>query len=423
MYAEVLIEYSAKSIDKSFTYIIPPQLEGIIKVGMKVLVPFGPNTINGFVTKIVTEYQETYELKEIVDIVDKYFCLNEELMQLGTYLQSKTLCTKITAYQTMLPSSLKVKDQKTNYSKYLTYIELNKTSIDVYDYIEKNPRKKKNAEILEILLKEGKQLKSNYLSTNINQLLEADLIKITHEQIYRLNNDKQNLEKITFSKDQQNALDSINLSSEDTYLLHGVTGSGKTEVYIELIKRVVSLGKKAIMLVPEISLTAQIVNKFYSHFGNDVAIFHSGLSNGEKYDEYLKILRDEVHIVVGTRSAIFTPLTNLGIIIIDEEHSETYKQDSSPRYHALDMATFRSKYNHIPIILGSATPSLESMARALKGVYKYIEMPNRIGVATLPKVEIIDMSEEMKKRNTIFSNTLKTKILDRLSKKEQTILF
>ena len=250
MYAEVLIEYSAKSIDKSFTYIIPPQLEGIIKVGMKVLVPFGPNTINGFVTKIVTEYQETYELKEIVDIVDKYFCLNEELMQLGTYLQSKTLCTKITAYQTMLPSSLKVKDQKTNYSKYLTYIELNKTSIDVYDYIEKNPRKKKNAEILEILLKEGKQLKSNYLSTNINQLLEADLIKITHEQIYRLNNDKQNLEKITFSKDQQNALDSINLSSEDTYLLHGVTGSGKTEVYIELIKRVVSLGKKAIMLVP-----------------------------------------------------------------------------------------------------------------------------------------------------------------------------
>ena len=149
MYAEVLIEYSAKSIDKSFTYIIPPQLEGIIKVGMKVLVPFGPNTINGFVTKIITEYQETYELKEIVDIVDKYFCLNDELMQLGTYLQSKTLCTKITAYQTMLPSSLKVKEQKTNYSKYLTYIELNKTALDVYDYIEKNPRKKKNAEILE----------------------------------------------------------------------------------------------------------------------------------------------------------------------------------------------------------------------------------------------------------------------------------
>ena len=422
MYAEVLIEYSAKSIDKSFTYIIPPHLEGIIKVGMKVLVPFGPNTINGFVTKIINEYQESYELKEIVDIVDKYFCLNEELMRLGEYLQSKTLCTKITAYQTMLPSSLKVKDQKSNYSKYLTYIELNKTESEVNIYIENNPRRKKQIEVLNTLLTEKKLLKSSLTSNVVEALLEEDMIKITQEQIYRLNKDKINVDKITFSTDQQNAIETIDLNSSNTYLLHGVTGSGKTEVYLELIKRVVSNGKKAIMLVPEISLTAQIVNKFYDNFGNDVAIFHSGLSNGEKYDEYLKILRDEVHIVVGTRSAIFTPLTNLGLIIIDEEHSETYKQDSNPRYHSLDMATFRSNYHHIPIVLGSATPSLESMARALKGVYKYIEMPNRVGKAILPKIEIIDMSNEMKKRNLIFSSTLKSKIQDRLLKKEQVIL-
>ena len=267
-----------------------------------------------------------------------------------------------------------------------------------------------------------KLLKSSLSSNVVEALLEEELIKLTKEQIYRLNKDKCILDKITFSNSQQNAIDTIDLNSENTYLLHGVTGSGKTEVYIELIKRVVSNGKKAIMLVPEISLTAQIVNKFYDHFGNDVAIFHSGLSNGEKYDEYLKILRDEVHIVVGTRSAIFTPLTNLGLIIIDEEHSETYKQDSTPRYHSLDMATFRSKYNHIPIVLGSATPSLESMARALKGVYKYIEMPERVGKAILPKIEIIDMSCEMKKRNMIFSSNLKNKIQDRLLKKEQIIL-
>ena len=422
MYAEVLIEYSAKSIDKSFTYIIPPHLEGIIKVGMKVLVPFGPNTINGFVTKIINEYQESYELKEIVDIVDKYFCLNDELMKLGEYLQSKTLCTKITAYQTMLPSSLKVKEQKSNYSKYLTYVELNKTIDEVKEYIESNPRRKKQIEVLNNLLVENKLLKSSLSSNVVEVLLEENLIKLTKEQIYRLNKDKCIIDRIKFSPDQQNAIDTIDLNSENTYLLHGVTGSGKTEVYIELIKRVVSLGKKAIMLVPEISLTAQIVNKFYDHFGNDVAIFHSGLSNGEKYDEYLKILRDEVHIVVGTRSAIFTPLTNLGLIIIDEEHSETYKQDSTPRYHSLDMATFRSKYNHIPIVLGSATPSLESMARALKGVYKYIEMPNRVGKAILPKIEIIDMANEMKKRNMIFSSALKNKIQDRLLKKEQVIL-
>ena len=422
MYAEVLIEYSAKSIDKSFTYIIPHHLEGIIKVGMKVLVPFGPNTINGFVTKIINEYQESYELKEIVDIVDKYFCLNDELMKLGEYLQSKTLCTKITAYQTMLPSSLKVKEQKSNYSKYLTYVELNKTIDEVKEYIESNPRRKKQIEVLNNLLVENKLLKSSLSSNVVDALLEEELIKLTKEQIYRLNKDKCIIDRIKFSPDQQKAIDTINLNSENTYLLHGVTGSGKTEVYIELIKRVVSLGKKAIMLVPEISLTAQIVNKFYDHFGNDVAIFHSGLSNGEKYDEYLKILRDEVHIVVGTRSAIFTPLTNLGLIIIDEEHSETYKQDSTPRYHSLDMATFRSKYNHIPIVLGSATPSLESMARALKGVYKYIEMPNRVGKAILPKIEIIDMANEMKKRNMIFSSALKNKIQDRLLKKEQVIL-
>lgn len=422
MYAEVLVEYSAKSIDKTFTYIIPEILRKDIKVGMKVLVPFGSKKINGFVTKIVDNHNSSYELKEISSIIDKHFCLNDELMKLGSFLQSKTLCTKITAYQTMLPSSLKVKEQKTNYSKYLTYIKLNKSKAEVEEYINKYPRRIKQIDILKKLLLESKILKNTFSSANLNDLFNEKLICEEKEQIYRLNNHKIENNNITFTKEQQIALNSIDINSEDTYLLHGITGSGKTEVYIELIKRVVGQNKKAIMLVPEISLTAQIVNKFYSHFGDDVAIFHSGLSNGEKYDEYLKILRDEVHIVVGTRSAIFTPLTNLGIIIIDEEHSETFKQDSNPRYHALDMAEFRKKYNHIPIILGSATPSLESMARALKGVYKYIPMRKRAGTSVLPTVEIVDMSEEMKNRNTIFSSVLKSKILDRLIKKEQTIL-
>lgn len=422
MYAEVLIEYSAKSIDKTFTYIVPDNLKDDIKVGMKVLVPFGTKIINGFITKLKDNCDDSYELKSVVDIVDKFFCLNEELMELGTYLQSKTLCTKITAYQTMLPSSLKVKEQKNNYSKYLIYIKLAKSPEDIKEYIDKFPRRKKQIEILNLLLKESKVLKNTFSSQALNNLFEEGLITEEKEQIYRLNNQNQNGEQVIFTENQQNALANIDINSENTYLLHGVTGSGKTEVYIELIKRVVKLGKKALFLVPEISLTAQIVNKFYNHFGNDVAIFHSGLSDGEKYDEYLKILRNEVHIVVGTRSAIFTPLTNLGIIIIDEEHSETFKQDSNPRYHALDMADFRSKYNHIPIVLGSATPSLETMARALKSVYKYISMPNRVGTAILPKVEIIDMAEEMKKRNVTFSNVLKNKIADRLLKKEQIIL-
>lgn len=422
MYAEVLIEYSAKAIDKTFTYIIPDHLRNDIKIGMKVLIPFGTKTINGFVTNITNEFKDTYELKTIVDIVDKYLCLNKEMMELGEYLQEKTLCTKIAAYQAMLPSALKVKDKKNNYTKYITYIELIATKDKIEEYINNNSRKKINIEILTNLLNTKKELKNKYTSTNIKQLLEANLIKETQEQVYRLNKEKKEIEHFTLSEQQESAINQVELNTNKTYLLHGVTGSGKTEVYMRLIEKTIKNNKTAIMLVPEISLTTQIVNRFYDRFGPEVAIFHSALSDGERFDEYLKILRNEVKIVVGTRSAIFTPLNNLGLIILDEEHSENYKQDSNPRYHATDMADYRAKYHNIPLILGSATPSLESMARAQKGVYEYIEMNKRIGTSTLPTVKIIDMAEEMKKRNTIFSEELINKICDRLLSNEQSII-
>lgn len=422
MYAEVLIEYNNKSIDKTFTYLVPSSLKDTLKVGMKVKVPFGNKVINGFVTKIKNEYNSSYQLKEIVNIVDKYLILNEEMLSLGTYLQQKTLCTKIAAYQTMLPSSLKVKDQKTEYAKYLYYIELNQPNEVILTYINKYPRRKKQITILQDLLQQGKILKSTYSSPQLNDLITDSLVKVTKEQIYRINNEQKTIKAPSLTLDQQTAIAQVRLMKEQTYLLHGVTGSGKTEVYMQLITKVLKNNKTALMLVPEISLTTQIINRFYSRFGSDVAIFHSALSDGEKYDEYLKILRDEVKIVIGTRSAIFTPIKRLGIIIIDEEHSETYKQDTTPRYHALDMAKFRSHYNHIPLILGSATPSFESMARAKKGVYEYISMPNRVGSAHLPLISLVDMSLEMKKRNLIFSDLLRTKISDRLSKKEQVIL-
>lgn len=425
MYAEVLIEYSAKSIDQSFTYHIPKSLEDSIKVGMKVKVHFGKNTINGFVTKInksSTIDNINYEIKDIISIDNQFITLNDELLKLGEYLQYKTLCTKISAYETMLPSSLKV-DKKTNdLSKYIYYIELNKDSKDIDNYINNNKRCKKQIEILNNLKEQKRILKSTYDSSIINILLEKDLIKLVKEQIYRLDNISKSNKVVNLNEDQLNVVNQIDLNTQMTYLIHGVTGSGKTEVYIELIKKVIKLNKTAILLVPEISLTTQIVQRFYNAFGSLVAIFHSALSEGEKYDEYLKIVRGEVKIVVGTRSAIFTPLNNLGLIIIDEEHSENYKQDSSPRYHALDMALFRSKYHNIPLVLGSATPSLESMARAQKGVYKYISMTKRIGNSKLPKINIVDMTNELKKRNTIFSNKLKDLIADRLIKKEQSII-
>lgn len=422
MYAEVLIEYNAKTIDKSFTYLIPENLKNELKVGMKVVVPFGNKLINGFVTNIVTTFNSDYELKEISSIKEKEFVLNKELFALADYLKKETLCTKIQAIQTMLPSSLKVKEQKSNYEKLVSYIEINVKEDEINKYIANNEKRTKQIEILKRVLQEKKVLKKEVNGSSLNTLLEKKLVKEVKEQEYRLNNREVKEDDFLLTEEQQRAVDAVNLEKYETYLIHGVTGSGKTEVYIKLIKEVIKKGRTAILLVPEITLTAQIVERFYKRFGSDVAIFHSALSEGEKYDEYLKILRKEVKIVVGTRSAIFTPLENLGIIIIDEEHTESYKQDTNPRYHARDLAKFRAEYNNIPLVLGSATPALESMARALKGVYKYLELPNRVGESQMPDTIIVDMTEEIKKRNLIFSSLLKEKIKERLERKEQTIL-
>lgn len=423
MYAEVLIEYNAKAIDKSFTYIVPENLQQEIKIGMKVVVPFGNKLINGFVTKITDFFNDEYELKEIVSIKDKEFVLNKELFILADYLKEETLCTKIQAIQTMLPSSLKVKDQKSNYKKLVSYIEINASKKEINNYINDNLRFGKQIEILKRVLKEKRVLKKEINGSSLKTLLDKGLVKEVRKQEYRLSNSEEEEKDYLLTEEQQNVIKEIDLNSNKTYLIHGVTGSGKTEVYIKLIKEVIKRGKTAILLVPEITLSTQIVERFYKRFGDDIAIFHSALSEGEKYDEYLKILRKKVHIVVGTRSAIFTPLENLGIIIIDEEHTESYKQDTTPRYHARDLAKFRAEYNNIPLVLGSATPTLETMARALKGVYKYLELPNRVGESQMPDTIIVDMTEEIKKRNLIFSSLLKEKIKERLEKKEQTILF
>lgn len=257
----------------------------------------------------------------------------------------------------------------------------------------------------------------------MDKLIEEGIVLVRKVQKYRINVlDSKNDKKNELTRDQARAVETVDLSRHDTYLLYGVTGSGKTEVYMSLMDKVIKMGKRAIMLVPEISLTTQMISRFYSRFGSRVAIFHSGLSNGEKYDEYLKIYRNEIDIVVGTRSAIFTPLKNIGLIVLDEEHSETFKQDSNPRYNAVDMAIFRGKYNNCPVILGSATPSLEAMARARKGIFKLIAMPNRVGGAVLPQIEIVDMALEMKKRNTILSERLQDEIRKNLELGEQTIL-
>ena len=343
MVAEVLIEI--EKLDKTFTYLIPSNLD--IQIGIRVLVPFGNKRLEGFVVNIKDEIPTEYKLKEIINLVDAKPILNKELLKLGNYLSKKTLCTLTSAYQTMLPSALKANiNNKTNKK---TVIYLKKTK----DYIPKTANEK---EIMNLLNNSDITLtEANKISTyTVKKLIEKEIISKYEKEVYRL--EEETLpkdEEKQLTKEQQEVIKKINLNQFKPYLLHGVTGSGKTEVYMQLIKKVINNHKQALVLVPEISLTPQLVETFKKRFGNNIAILHSHLSNGEKYDEWRRIVKDEVNIVIGARSAVFAPLTNIGIIIIDEEHSNTYKQENNPRYSAIDIGLYRAKYYNCPIILGS----------------------------------------------------------------------
>ncbi len=421
MYANVIIEYGVKSLNKTFIYKVPDALKDKISVGMKVYVPFGKTEVFGFVVDLKNNNDTEYDAKEIIRIDNEELVLNKELMDVGAYLSSITLCTLITAYQTMLPSSLKIKKQEHSYDLYDEYLVLT-DKLKAMEYICKYPRRIAQIKTINNILEVGKLNKKEVSSEIVKALEDNNIVSIEKVSKYRINKDNNEAIKKTLTKEQESVYRSVLFNKHDTYLLYGVTGSGKTEVYIKWIEKCISEGKTAIMLVPEIGLTTQIAKRFYEAFGSDVAIFHSSLSEGEKYDEYLKILRGEVHVVVGTRSAVFVPLKNLGIIIIDEEDSSSYKQDNNPRYHARDIAIYRGKYNNIPVILGSATPTLESKARADKGVYKLLRLSSRVGNAKLPLIHAVDMEPEMKKRNMIFSEFLQNKIKEKLAKGEQIIL-
>lgn len=422
MFAYCVIEYPVKTLDKMFTYLIPDILKDKLKVGMKVLVPFGSSVVHGIVLDINDSYQDDYELKEIIRIEDEFLVLNKELLSLGKYLKESTLCNLITAYQTMLPSALKIKNQKSDYNLYEKFVVLNSKDNVILEYI--NTHRGKKVEILERLLEQKEINKKEFDSGALRELEKNGLVKIVAKKKYRLNNSKKEILEKELSDDQNHVFNTIKnaIGSKEVFLIHGVTGSGKTLVYIKLIKEVIKHGKTALLLVPEISLTEQIINIFYSYFGNDVAILHSGLSKTEKYDEYVKILNKDVHIVVGTRSAVFAPLENIGMIIIDEEHSETYKQENNPRYHARDIALKRSEHHNCPVVLGSATPALETMARAKKEVYSLLKMEHRVNKQVLPECIIVDMAQEMKKRNFIISEELNNSIIQALNNNEQIIL-
>ena len=424
MVCECLVELEHVFIDKTFTYKINKEQLPLLKVGMRVVVPFGKQTLEGFVLKIYENKDVSLEnkLKEIISIVDTYPILNEELLTLGKYISKTTLCSLMTSYQAMLPKALKAKKKVNMTPKYDTYICIN------YGMYNNDIKFNASQEKILELLKENKKVKKEVLNkisvSSVNTLLKKNILLEEKEENYRYNLINEEKIKFNLNEEQQKVYKEIfnSINTNETFLLYGVTGSGKTNVYMKVIEDVIKNNKTAILLVPEISLTPQIIKRFTSYFSN-IAVLHSGLSDGEKYDEWRKINEGKVNIVIGARSAIFAPLKNIGAIIIDEEHSQTYKQENNPRYNAIDIAKERCKYHNCPLILGSATPSLESFARAKKNVYKLLELKNRYNNNTMPKVEIIDMNKEFKKASGYFSNTLIDQIKETLERKEQVILF
>lgn len=424
MVCECLVELEHVFIDKTFTYKINKEQLPLLKVGMRVVVPFGKQTLEGFVLKIYENKDISLEnkLKEIISIVDTYPILNEELLTLGKYISKTTLCSLMTSYQAMLPKALKAKKKVNMTPKYDTYICIN------YGMYNNDIKFNASQEKILELLKENKKVKKEVLNkisvSSVNTLLKKNILLEEKEENYRYNLINEEKIKFNLNEEQQKVYKEIfnSINTNETFLLYGVTGSGKTNVYMKVIEDVIKNNKTAILLVPEISLTPQIIKRFTSYFSN-IAVLHSGLSDGEKYDEWRKINEGKVNIVIGARSAIFAPLKNIGVIIIDEEHSQTYKQENNPRYNAIDIAKERCKYHNCPLILGSATPSLESFARAKKNVYKLLELKNRYNNNTMPKVEIIDMNKEFKKASGYFSNTLIDQIKETLERKEQVILF
>ena len=417
MVALVLVEVMSRTVDKTFSYNIPKELIDDVAVGKRVVVPFGRKQVEGFVLEIVDDITSDYHLKDIIS-VNNDIVLTEELLSLGRAVSKSTLAPLISCYQAMLPKALKIKQKKEITKKYETYYKVIDNSFKLSD---------KQAEIVNIIkdktVSEKELVNVKKISkARLNLLVEKKVLAKELRESYRLEHNDISEEKNKLTPLQEKVVKEIIDSSDTVYLLHGVTGSGKTEVYMTLIEEGIKRGKQSIVLVPEISLTPQTLARFEKRFGKRVAVFHSALSEGEKYDEYRRVARGEVNVIVGTRSAIFAPLKDISYIIMDEEHSDSYKQENSPRYDTKMVALERCKYHKAKLILGSATPTLESYARALKGVYHLVNLKKRVGGRSLPKVEFVDMNKALATAKGHFSLELIKRIEETLRRGEQVIL-
>lgn len=425
---DVLTQYGARELDRTFSYLYVGKRN--IEKRFRVRINFGKSEAMGFVMGIheteknpkQLEEENGYAFKYINedDIIDEEPLLSDELMDLAQEVASYYLAPLISVLQAMLPPSLSprlssLKGPKIAYEKWVELLDKSEDGLTA-----------KQVEMLRLIAKNTPILKKEAGSAGIlEKLVEAHKVQIVQKEKQRFvipECEKENPHEMTL--EQRQAFEQILSAPQEVVLLQGVTGSGKTEVYLRLSEKILEEGKTVLMLVPEINLTPAMVEYFSRRFGMKVAILHSQLTAGERYDEYRRIARGEAQIVVGARSAVFAPLKNIGLIILDEEHVESYKQDNPPYYHAREVAIMRGKRNGCKVLLGSATPTLESKARALKGVYGLALLPHRINEKALPFTSIVDLSDRsnIAKNSNKLSIPLLSKIKEKLEKKEQIIL-
>ena len=435
MYADIIVDITHEKLDKVFQYRIPSHLEGMLKVGMEVVVPFGMGNkeIKGYVTGFSERAEYAPEkMKEVLKIAEESVAIESKLVALAAWMKESYGGTMIQALKTVLPIKKKEKAKEKQKVRLLLPEAEGKEKLELY--LHKN--QKARARLLAALLDQPEQdydfliHKLNLTRSVVRALEEQKVLALESEQVYRnpVIYQQKEQKEIIYTEEQQAAIRTFSKDYEQgirkTYLLYGVTGSGKTEVYMEMIDKVLSEGRQVIVLIPEIALTYQTVMRFYTRFGGRVSILNSRMSQGERYDQMERVKKGEVDIMIGPRSALFTPFERLGLIVIDEEHEPTYKSEQVPRFHARETAIERARMEGASVVLGSATPSLEAFYACECGRYQMLRLRNRTGKQALPEVYVADMREELKHGNrSILSDRLKLLMQDRLEKKEQIMLF
>ena len=435
MYADVIIDISIEQLDKTFQYAVPDELADVIELGMTVDIPFGTGNrqITGYVVGLGDKAAYPVEkIKFITGITEGKVTAVSRMIRLAVWLKHNYGCTMNQAIKTVVPVKDKVKQKE----KRSVNLIIDKAQAQEYldTFAKKNA--KARYRLLEALINEP-VIEENIIKSKLNitaQIIKTfedmGIVEVRSEDMYRnpVRNVSGERKHIELNEQQKNAVDKI-ISDYDngdykTYLLHGVTGSGKTEVYLAAIEHMLSQGRQAIVLIPEIALTFQTVQRFYHRFGDKVSIMNSRMSKGERYDQFLRAQRGDISVMIGPRSALFTPFSNIGLIVIDEEHEGAYKSETVPRYHAREVACHIAEEAGASVILGSATPSMESYYAAMNGYIELIKLDSRAGSGELPSVDIVDLREELRLGNrTIFSNRLRELMSDRLAKHEQIMLF